>query len=275
MDEGRTPRNLLLIGAGGIGTQLTELLVAALRRVNLSGSITLMDADVVEAGNLGHQRYTEEDDIGQAKVACLAKRLDDVTSSLRVQGKVENLREAEQLKGADLVIVCVDRPEPRRLVHGLDVPWVDVRCSGDGWLMLSSETSPALLERMTPDHEPMSCQVEGALEAGNLNSVLQQPLHMALNGPSNNGVENPSRSIHKAASPTAYFRSRRWAHERASRCRATQTRRRHVERACLAAQDHRVDDKDLLNAQRARQGWTMGRCVRPLGHGRARNLRAH
>ena len=167
MDEGRTPRNLLLIGAGGIGTQLTELLVAALRRVSLSGTITLMDADIVEAGNLGHQRYTE-DDIGQAKVACLAKRLDDATSSLRVQGKVENLREAEQLKGADLVIVCVDRPEPRRLVHGLDVPWVDVRCSGDGWLMLSSETSPALLERMTPDHEPMSCQVEGALEAGNL-----------------------------------------------------------------------------------------------------------
>ena len=56
MDEGRTPRNPL--GAGGIGT-VTELLVAALRRVNLSGSITLMDAGVVEAGNLGHQRYTD------------------------------------------------------------------------------------------------------------------------------------------------------------------------------------------------------------------------
>ena len=65
MDEGRTPRNLLLIGAGGIGTQLTELLVAALRRVNHSGTITLMDADTVEADNLGHQRYTEGD-IGQA-----------------------------------------------------------------------------------------------------------------------------------------------------------------------------------------------------------------
>jgi hypothetical protein len=157
----------LLIGAGGIGTQLTELLVAALRRVNHSGTITLMDADTVEADNLGHQRYTEGD-IGQAKVTCLAERLDDATSSLRVLGKVENLRETEQLKGADLVIVCVDRPEPRRLVHGLDVPWVDVRCSGDGWLMLSSDTSPALLERMTPDHEPMSCQVKGALDAGNL-----------------------------------------------------------------------------------------------------------
>jgi hypothetical protein len=45
---------------------------------------------------------------------------------------------------------------------------MDVRCSGDGWLVLSSQSPPALLERMTPDHEPKSCQVEGALEAGNL-----------------------------------------------------------------------------------------------------------
>ena len=90
MNEERTPRNLLLVGAGGIGTQLTELLVPALRRVNLQGSITLMDADIVEATNLGHQRYTE-DDIGQAKVSAIAKRLDDEHSSLRVKAIVENL----------------------------------------------------------------------------------------------------------------------------------------------------------------------------------------
>ena len=128
MNEERTPRNLLLVGAGGIGTQLTELLVPALRRVNLQGSITLMDADVVEATNLGHQRYTE-DDIGQAKVSAIAKRLDDEHSSLRVKAIVENLRTAEQLNGYDFVVVCVDRPEPRRLVHQLNIPWLDLRCS--------------------------------------------------------------------------------------------------------------------------------------------------
>ena len=162
-----TPKNLLVVGAGGIGTQLVELLVAGLRRVNLAGNVTLMDADIVEEGNLGHQKYSR-DDIGEPKVTCLANRLDDETSALRVRGVVENLRTADQLKNADLVMVCVDRPEPRRLVHGLDVPWMDVRCSGDGWLVLSSQSPPALLERMTPDHEPASCQVEGALEAGNL-----------------------------------------------------------------------------------------------------------
>ena len=70
MNEEQSPRNLLLVGAGGIGTQLSELLVAALRRVGLQGTITLMDADTVEASNLGHQRFTE-DDIGQPKVTCL------------------------------------------------------------------------------------------------------------------------------------------------------------------------------------------------------------
>ena len=122
MNEERTPRNLLLVGAGGIGTQLIELLVPALRRVNLQGSITLMDADTVEATNLGHQRYTEGD-IGSAKVSAIAKRLDVENSPLRVKAIVENLRTAEQLDGYDFVVVCVDRPEPRRLVHQLDIPW--------------------------------------------------------------------------------------------------------------------------------------------------------
>lgn len=167
MNEEQTPQHLLLVGAGGIGTQLTELLVPALRRVNLHGTITLMDADVVEATNLGHQRYTE-DDIGQAKVRAIAARLDDEHSSLRVSAIPQNLRTIGQLDGYDLVVVCVDRPEPRRLVQQLNLPWLDLRCSGDGHVALSSQSSPVLVERMTPDHEPASCQVAGALEAGNL-----------------------------------------------------------------------------------------------------------
>ena len=167
MNEERSPRHLLLVGAGGIGTQLIELLVPALRRVNLQGSITLMDADIVEATNLGHQRYTK-DDIGQAKVHALAKRLDDEDATLRVKAIAENLRTADQLNGYDFVVVCVDRPEPRRLVHQLDIPWLDLRCSGDGHVALSSQSLPALVERMTPDHAPASCQVPGALDAGNL-----------------------------------------------------------------------------------------------------------
>lgn len=167
MNGDRTARNMLVIGAGGIGSQVLELLTAGLRRVGLCGSVTVMDGDVVEAGNLGHQRY-EHTDIGRFKAACLADRLDDEKSSLRVLADPHDLRGESQLIGYDLVLVCVDRPEPRRLVHALKIPWLDVRCSGDGWVVLPSTAPAPLVARMTPDHEPKSCQVEGALEAGNL-----------------------------------------------------------------------------------------------------------
>ena len=187
MNEEPNSRNLLLVGAGGIGTQLTELLVPALRRINLQGTITLMDADVVEATNLGHQRYTQED-IGEAKVGAIAKRLDDESSPLRVKAIVENLRTAEQLEGYDFVVVCVDRPEPRRLVHQLSVPWLDLRCSGDGHVALSSQSLPALVERMTPDHEPASCQGRVRSTLSTSNTALPQPLHLGPSGRHNTGA---------------------------------------------------------------------------------------
>ena len=160
-------RKIAVIGVGGIGTTLLELVIPALNRINLDAEITLMDGDVVEASNLGHQRFTQEQ-IGMYKVSALSSRHTERGGHVKLIPITENLRTAEQLHGYGLVVVCVDRPEPRRLVHALDVPWIDLRCSGDGWMILSSDSDAALVEQMTPDHQPMSCQVEGALDAGNL-----------------------------------------------------------------------------------------------------------
>lgn len=160
-------KNVLIVGAGGIGTTLVELIVPALERTQMNAKITLMDGDIVEATNLGHQRFTH-DEIGTPKVLALSQRYAGRTGYVELQSQVENLRTPEQLEEYDLVVICVDRPEPRRLVHALDVPWIDLRCSGDGWMVLSSDSETSLVEQMTPDHEPMSCQVEGALDAGNL-----------------------------------------------------------------------------------------------------------
>ncbi|MDA8727985.1 ThiF family adenylyltransferase [Candidatus Poseidoniaceae archaeon] len=160
-------RKIAVIGVGGIGTTLLELVIPALNRINLDAEITLMDGDVVEASNLGHQRFTQEQ-IGMYKVSALSSRHTERGEHVKLIPITENLRTAEQLLGYDLVVVCVDRPEPRRLVHALDVPWIDLRCSGDGWMILSSDSDSNLVAQMTPDHEPMSCQVEGALDAGNL-----------------------------------------------------------------------------------------------------------
>lgn len=166
MEENMPQKSLLIIGAGGIGTTVVDLLVPALARIGLGAKMTLMDGDTVEATNLGHQNYSRSD-IGKFKVDALAEKWSRA-EGLQVHSMPENLRNLEQLDDFDLVVVCVDRPEPRRLVHSLDVPWLDLRCGGDGYVMLSSESPPALVKQMTPDHPPMSCQHPGALDDGNL-----------------------------------------------------------------------------------------------------------
>jgi len=166
MDEELLQKSVLIIGAGGIGTTVVDLLVPALARIELGAKITLMDGDVVEASNLGHQNYSASD-IGNYKVKALADKW-AMNPFATLISQEENLRSSEQLDGYDLVVVCVDRPEPRRLVHSLDVPWIDLRCSGDGWMVFTSDSNPNLVKQLTPDHEPMSCQIEGALDAGNL-----------------------------------------------------------------------------------------------------------
>jgi len=167
VNERKTVKNVLIVGAGGIGTTLVDLLVPALERIQLNTNITLMDGDVVETTNLGHQRFSQEN-VGIHKVNALFNRYSEITEYVELTAVNENLRNAQQLENYDFVVVCVDRPHPRRLVHALQTPWIDLRCSADGWMILSSDSDTALVEQMTPDHEPMSCQVEGALDAGNL-----------------------------------------------------------------------------------------------------------
>ncbi len=159
---------LSIIGAGGIGSQVVDLLIPALKRIKQKCEIVIMDGDVVESTNLGHQKYTESD-IGSLKVKCLEAKYSSLQDDdIVVRGVAENFRQLNQLSNSNLVIICVDRPEPRRLVHSLEIPWIDLRCGGDGYLVMTSESEKELVAQMTPDHKPKSCQHDGALEIGNL-----------------------------------------------------------------------------------------------------------
>ncbi len=159
---------LTIIGAGGIGSQVVDLLIPALKRIKQKCEIVIMDGDVVESTNLGHQKYTESD-IGSLKVKCLEAKYSSLQDAdIVVRGVAENFRQLNQLSNSNLVIICVDRPEPRRLVHSLEIPWIDLRCGGDGYLVMTSESEKELVAQMTPDHKPKSCQHDGALEIGNL-----------------------------------------------------------------------------------------------------------
>ena len=165
MTAKRTQR-ILIIGAGGIGGLTFDLVVPALEKVGLKCSITIMDGDTVEESNLGHQRFSTAD-VGSFKTTALVQKYDSFKNVYCVSD-TENLRVKEQLQDFDYIIIGVDRPHPRRLVHATDVPWIDLRSTGDGHVYFTNDSDPALVAMMTPDHEPASCQIAGAIAAGNI-----------------------------------------------------------------------------------------------------------
>lgn len=162
-----------IIGAGGIGSNLIALLLPALRNgvvaKQLGGLMFhLHDADIVEEKNLVHQRF-DDSQINMYKVEALATNYDLIHPKIRVLGHSTNLRVSEPLRNADIVIVAVDRPEPRRIVHSLEnVEWYDLRCGLDSCLVLTHETHADDIERLTPTHKPASCQPDGVIESGNI-----------------------------------------------------------------------------------------------------------
>jgi molybdopterin/thiamine biosynthesis adenylyltransferase len=165
---------MLIVGAGGIGSQLLDLLVPALTAGDLAErmggiQIHVMDDDRVELANLSHQRH-EPRTIGQLKVTSIAQRLaSHLSPALTLTPRGEKLAYASQLDGYDMVVVAVDRPEARMLVHENAEQWLDLRCGGDGMLALDDESDSALVTMMTPtDQEPASCQYPGAIESGNI-----------------------------------------------------------------------------------------------------------
>ncbi len=171
MNTAQRPLNISIIGAGGIGSNTVILLVNALRNGVLAeqlGGIEfhLYDADKVEDANLIHQRFTSNQ-IGMAKVDALAETLAGIHSSVQVIPHSINLRDSNVLSNAHIVVVAVDRPEPRRIVHSLkDKEWYDSRCMGDLTLLLSDRTDSEMIDVFTPEHAPASCQPEGAIESG-------------------------------------------------------------------------------------------------------------
>ena len=157
---------LLVVGLGGIGSQLTELMVPALEISGLNVELHLMDNDVVDESNLAHQRYSR-DDKDSPKVEALQQRYQRY-QQVKTIAHNNNLTTPSQLKGYDIIVVAVDRQEPRNLVHSSDAHWVDLRCQGDGWMLIDSETHTSILNKIPNNKQPVGCQLPGAIESGNI-----------------------------------------------------------------------------------------------------------
>ena len=157
---------ILVVGLGGIGSQLTELIVPALNISQFNVELNFMDGDIVENNNLAHQRFSSEDE-DSPKVEVLQQRYQRY-EHVKTIAHNNNLTSQSQLADYDIIVVAVDRQEPRNLVHGSDAHWVDLRCQGDGWLLLDSDTNRSIVSSIPNNKQPVGCQLPGAIESGNI-----------------------------------------------------------------------------------------------------------
>lgn len=118
----------VVLGLGGLGGTVAMLLARA-----GVGRLRLVDPDRVALDNLHRQLLYDESDAAQAapKAESAARRLAQVNRQLRlepVRAEFQESNGAELLRGAEVVLDCLDRPEPRfvlnRLCLELGLPWV-------------------------------------------------------------------------------------------------------------------------------------------------------
>lgn len=102
--------NIALIGCGALGSVVSEMIV----RVGVK-SLALVDADVLESGNINRHVATLVD-VGKSKVAVVAQRLRQISPNVRVTEFTRNLpcdaKSIEaQLEDYDVVIDCTSSDE--------------------------------------------------------------------------------------------------------------------------------------------------------------------
>ena len=106
--------NLVLVGCGGVGSVLAELLV----RGGFTNLI-LIDNDIVDESNLGRQIFFEED-VGKFKVFCLKNYLLKINSKANIKVFNELLDENniyDICLNSDLIIDASDNFKIRRIIN--------------------------------------------------------------------------------------------------------------------------------------------------------------
>lgn len=105
---------IILLGLGGGGSNILALLAGLGPK-----SITIVDYDRVEAGNLGRQFLYREGDIGKKKVAVAKNAVEKMNSEIEIKAfdkKIVTVEDVlELLNDVDIVVCAID--EPPFIIH--------------------------------------------------------------------------------------------------------------------------------------------------------------
>ena len=164
---------VLLVGAGGTGGAIAELLVRA-----GIGKLTILDRDIVEQSNLHRQLLFEEKDIGAPKAYLAPEVLRRINSEVELVGLAEDFSpaNAEKLvKESDLVMDGTDNLESRFIINDacvkLGKPWIYVGAVGTyGMRAFIRPGNSACLRCFIPN-APGAGAIPTCATAGVLNTV--------------------------------------------------------------------------------------------------------
>jgi molybdopterin/thiamine biosynthesis adenylyltransferase len=140
------PTKLAIAGAGGIGGFVASGIFnygAIRNQFDYAGmTVDIFDDDIVDASNLLHQNYTE-DDIGQYKAKLCADRY--------AMNPMLRFMEQKDFKNYEVIFSCVDSMKFRTDLYkyGFDHPelfWIDGRCSSRNVGLYNSRCSRKSLE---------------------------------------------------------------------------------------------------------------------------------
>ena len=170
-----------IIGAGGIGSNLTSILYPTLQKGKLVEKIgniriRIYDSDIVEKNNLAHQKFSISD-VGGLKVFSICNRLwsnvdksNPNRANIILDPSPWDIRIQSDLDDCDIIVVAVDSHQARKVVHRNKKCkyWLDLRCLGDGYIAIDDSVKNTIISQLTPDQESQSCQFPGAMESGNI-----------------------------------------------------------------------------------------------------------
>jgi len=105
----------LVVGAGGLGNPAAQFLASA-----GVGTITLVDADVVDLTNLQRQILFAMEDVGMPKVEAAARRVAAINPEIRVVRMAQRVGDTELaalVAAADVVLDCTDNFATRHAIN--------------------------------------------------------------------------------------------------------------------------------------------------------------
>ena len=168
-------RNILIVGAGGIGSWLAFNLFKLQEAKQLGNvrKIFLADDDTVEVKNIAYQCF-ENTDILETKAEALSDRFGDLFSPMEKRITIQDLYDGCRWGRYDCIVSAVDNTEFRKVLFNYaseytDAHWIDLRSEGRtiaAYTKHEKNTLETMMATIPTEVKEGSCQRDFEMSAG-------------------------------------------------------------------------------------------------------------